>query len=296
MLFPDETYEDYKKRIKTTTNLKPKTTQTPNEEFRTTSLQHSVTDGKKRNYSVTKSLRTQDSSGRESATSTSNSSSGYKLTRDFFDNIPESRQTEEKKTAANTTTTCHKQQELPLKTLAAKDEEATKQPTNGHTNHNDTVNEDLSTNPIFLRTCEALIRQIFQYYKAVSSNSTSPASSTQPSQTKSIPKKKSHVDSYEKSSTKSSSKCIQNSAQNYPDLQVDSTPNTTSSEEVQRFTKRSAIYTLPKRRLENSDHIAAIVKDGLKELSEYRTTLFIYIVYFNNFIYVYPKKPSYVQV
>ncbi|XP_065356370.1 uncharacterized protein LOC135950768 [Calliphora vicina] len=267
MLFPDETYEDYKQRIKTISNLNP--TQTPYEGCRPTALQQSVSGKQQRNTNLTEFSKTQDSSGRESATSTSNSSGGYKLTTDFFDNIPEAKAQAEQQAATNNS---YSKQEQILKIHSSKDVAATKEATNqspdDHTNPNDTVNEDLSTNPIFLRTCEALIRQyrirpdfFCQYYKAVSSNSTSPSSSAQPSQTKSIPKKKSVHNSCDKASTKSSSRLLQNSTHSLPVLPVATTPNTTSSEEVQRFTKRSAIYTLPKRRLENSDHIAAIVKE-----------------------------------
>ena len=163
MLFPDETYEDYKKRLDsniTAATIATSTTTT----IATKITSHSpiVTGVLYKNSNVSKcSKLNAKCSGGESATSTSNSSSGYKHTKDFFENIPAAKdqlEEHEKHNAAG------KHEDPKLKFNA------------NHGDQNDSTadNEDLSTNPIFLRTCEALIQQyrirpdfFCQYYKAV---------------------------------------------------------------------------------------------------------------------------------
>ncbi|TMW42323.1 hypothetical protein DOY81_012597, partial [Sarcophaga bullata] len=264
MLFPDETYEDYKKRLDTSniTSATSSTTTATATATATKITSHShttVAANVFKNSSVSKcSKAIEKCSGGESATSTSNSSSAYKSTKDFFENIPAAKDQVEEHAKHKT---AGKNEDRQFKFNAHR----------GDQNDSVTDNEDLSTNPIFLRTCEALIQQyrirpdfFCQYYKAVSSQSTSASSSSKHSQTKSSSTKKIVVATCDKISTKFFSKPVQNCDKKLPSssLPVDTTPNTTtttSSEEVQRFKKRSAIYTLPKRRLENSDNVAAIV-------------------------------------
>lgn len=162
MLFPDETYEDYKKRLQisittsvTSTTARKTITKSTSQTEATIGISDcSTVSLYNKNSSHRKCSKTPEkSSGIESTTSTSNSSSDYKHTNKIFENIP----------AAN------KDQ--------IKNDESHKFKLNANpTDQNDATadNEDLSANPIFLRTCEALIQQyrirpdfFCQYYKAV---------------------------------------------------------------------------------------------------------------------------------
>lgn len=187
MLFPDETYEDYKKRIKSSTKpnaISTLTTSASYEGCRLAVLQQSAGNGSSpSNKILEKFSKITDSSSRESATSTSNSSNNndYKIKRDFFDKIP-AQGAINSPAHQNHKHISYKQQEQDfLKKQSSKDytknaksNDSLPQPQDGHSSAYKAINEDLSTNPIFLRTCEAIIQHyrirpdfFCQYYKAV---------------------------------------------------------------------------------------------------------------------------------
>lgn len=188
MLFPDETYEDYRKRIKSSTKpnaISTLTTSASYEGCRLAALQQSAGNGSSpSNKILEKFSKITDSSSRESATSTSNSSNNnndYKIKRDFFDKIP-AQGAINSPAHQNHKHISYKQQEHDfLKKQSSKDStnnsksnDSLPQPQDGHSNGYKAINDDLSTNPIFLRTCEAIIQHyrirpdfFCQYYKAV---------------------------------------------------------------------------------------------------------------------------------
>lgn len=150
MLFPDETYEDYHRRI-SLTNTRSKSTATSLPNTTTTSEGSLKKDNSKRKPASS------GSSERESSCTSSNSGS-YKRCNEFFDNIPE----------------LEEEEHVPH---FDRQHEKSKQRTPKHhqsSNGYGDESSDLSTNPYFLRRCEAYMRQygirpdfFCQYYKAV---------------------------------------------------------------------------------------------------------------------------------
>lgn len=69
-------------------------------------------------------------------------------------------------------------------------------------------------------------------------------------------------------------------------LRDDAKPDRAICEDVQRFSQRSAIYTLPKRRLENSDHIVAVVEGKFQNIQKYSEFKVIRI-YSNSYDFIY---------
>ncbi|XP_061398527.1 probable basic-leucine zipper transcription factor E [Musca vetustissima] len=204
MLFPDETYEDYYRRIslsKTHTDL--------------------TFEGNVKKVDNTRKTASSGSSGHESSCTNSNSGS-YKRTNDFFDNIPEIEE--------ETAELFDRNQEKNHKDDTAKQ---------FRNNINEDDSTDLSTNPRFLRYCEAIIQQyrirpdfFCQYYKAIS-NSQSASSSSGNTPLRNKQKKQISNSSREQSLYRS------------PGNPITVKTSSSSEEMVQRFTKRSAIYTLP---------------------------------------------------
>lgn len=176
MLFPDETYEDYKKRTKTTPN--PNSTQptaTLSKGCLQIVVQQSDCVAQPGHKSLTKLNQTPNSSGRESAASNS-SSGGRRRTIEFFENIPKAAQTDAQTTTKNSKTQDKAFQAKRNDNRNYEKDKLLQQPTTAEARNlnDDLAAEDLSTNPVFLRTCEALMQQyrirpdfFCQYYKAV---------------------------------------------------------------------------------------------------------------------------------
>ncbi|XP_075150428.1 uncharacterized protein LOC142224531 [Haematobia irritans] len=153
MLFPDETYEDYHRRINSSKSNQSKTTHSR------ANSPHRSLEERRSHKSRNNSAKSQGSSGRESAGGSTSNSGSYKKTKDFFENIPEI-----------------EDEHLP----SNYEQHAGRRRTYKHSKtskDNDGFEDDpsdLSTNPIFLRKCEAFIQHyrirpdfFCQYYKAI---------------------------------------------------------------------------------------------------------------------------------
>uniref|UniRef100_A0A1I8Q2X5 Uncharacterized protein n=1 Tax=Stomoxys calcitrans TaxID=35570 RepID=A0A1I8Q2X5_STOCA len=242
MLFPDETYEDYHKRIKSTNP--------PSHARKSTTNSSCLTLEGKRSNKSRKNSSNSTLSGKEpgSAGSTSNSGS-FKRTQEFFENIPELEEENRTNYAAT-----HSGREPAQRRLKQNNNRL-------HENHLSTESTDLSKNPIFLRNCETIIQRyrmrpdfFCQYYKAISASTSATSSSKQSASRSRNRRKESKSPALEDRSK---------SAEKPPNIDKSSA----SKEVVQRFAQRSAIYTLPlvKRKSENTDTVAK----GAKTVSSF---------------------------
>lgn len=156
MLLPDETYEDYHHRTSSKEN-----TETDNSKSASSSSSR-ILEFPPTNEGHRHAAKSNGSSSYESTGYSTSNSGSYKKTNEFFENIPEIEDE-----AFTEEFVSRPQQRVPLNNRCAKGTRHSRYSFYGES-------EDLSTNPHFLRNCEAFIQQYHirpdffcQYYKAI---------------------------------------------------------------------------------------------------------------------------------